>query len=537
MKKHTKAVAFLVLSAILISSLTTGCSGKKATAAKNTTLTYGLTGDIVSLDPAFAYDYNTNPVTDQITESLLAYDADNKLIANLAKSWKCVDPTTYVYEIRSDVTFSDATPMTIQDVIFSLNRYKDKKTASYLGWMYSNVTSITKTGTWEITVKLSKPDALWQYVPATSAGDIISKKYYDAHSSNFGKPDGGVLGTGPYVFKKWTTGSEIQLEKNTNYWDKTKNIEVTKIDYKIIPESTTLVNALTTGQVDMAVNPPLDMMDQITASKNVNVQMIDSFDIDFIAFNCQRAPFNDVNVRKAIYYAIDRGSISKNVIKNTGTVANALPNGQALWTADKDSWTSYSKSSQDYEYNLDKAKEYLAKSSMPNGFSCTLICNQDSIKNSIALAAQEALKKINIDLKIEKVSADELISIQFGGKMKDGKRDYDMILAMWESDFPDASGNLAPLHLSSNSGQGGSNTAAYKNDAVDKLLDKELSSSDQSERTKLMQQALTTISNEAPYVMIDYPKKVLVTNKRIDGYKINASWVYDMFFKDVHLSK
>jgi peptide/nickel transport system substrate-binding protein len=182
---------------------------------------------------------------------------------------------------------------------------------------------------------------------------------------------------------------------------------------------------------------------------------------------------------------------------------------------------------------LFKAKEYLSKSSVPNGFDCTLICNQDSIKNSIALSVQEALKALNINLKIEKVSADELISIQFGGRMKNGKRDYDMILAMWESDFPDPSGNLTPLHLSTNAGQGGSNTAAYANPKVDSILNAQLTSGDPKQRIKLMQDAFNVINEEVPYVMVDYPKKILVINKRIDGYKINASWVYCMFFKDI----
>ena len=117
--------------------------------------------------------------------------------------------------------------------------------------------------------------------------------------------------------------------------------------------------------------------------------------------------------------------------------------------------------------------------------------------------------------------------------MKNGVRNYDMILAMWESDFPDLSGNVTPLLLSSNSGQGGANTAAYSNSKVDGLLNEQLMSSDEKFRTQKLQSALNTVIDEAPYVIIDYPKKILVTNKRIDNFKINASWVYDMFFKNV----
>lgn len=531
MKLSMRIVAIATAVALLVPVLT-GCGSSQKKAA-STNLTYALSGDIVSLDPVYAYDYNTNVVTDQITESLLAYDADNKIINNLTKSWKRVNDTTYVYEIRNDVKFSDGTAMTMDDVLFSINRYMDKVTASYLAWMYDSVKSVKQTGDWELTVTLSKPDALWQYVFATSAGDIISEKYYKAHSSNFGKPAGGVLGTGPYTFKSWTTGSQIVLEKNKNYWNKDTAIQATRVVYKIISENTTLVNALTSGQADMAVNPPADMLDQITASKNLNVSKIDSFAVDFIAFNCQRAPFTDQNVRKAIYYAIDRDSIDTNVVKESGAAATSLLMGSALFTAEKNSWTSYSKSAQTYDYSMDKAKEYLAKSAYPDGFTCTLVTNQDSIKVSMALAVQSALKNLNINVNIQKVSSDELISIQFGGKMKDGKRDYDMILAMWESDFPDISGNIKPLLLSTNGGQGGSNTAAYSSSKVDELLNQQSISSDDKLRTEKLQQASDIAINDAAYVIVDYPKKILVTNKRINNFTINASWVYDMFFKDV----
>ncbi len=533
MKSKSRVLTAVLAVGLLALAVLTGCG--KSSGTEKATLSVALAGDIVSLDPAFAYDYTTNPVVNQITEGLLAYDADSKVMPKLAKSWKADNPTTYVYEIRSDVKFSDGTPMTMEDVLFSLNRVMDPATASYLGWMYSNVDSITPTGDWQITIKLKRPDALWQYTLATTAGHVVSKAYHDAHAENFGKPDGGVMGTGAYVYKSWTTGSEIVLERNPNYWDKSAKIEVEKIVFKIIPENTTRVTAMITGQVDFAIDPPVDMLDQITASKAVNVATLDGFGIDFIAFNCERKPFDDANVRRAIYSAIDRQAISKNIIKDTGTPANSLPMSKALWTIETDKWEKFAKELPVYGYDLGKAKEYLAKSSAANGFDMGLICNEDSVKNSIVLAVQENLKALNINVSIEKVSADELISIQFGGRMKDGKRDYDAMLAMWESDFPDPAGNLTSLYSSANKGEGGSNTAAYSNDPVQQLIEAQTVSTDAGERTRLMQQAFTLANEDAPYVMVNYPKKILVTNKRISGFKLNAAWIWNLYMKDIKL--
>jgi peptide/nickel transport system substrate-binding protein len=548
MKKPVKLAGFLLAVTIFWSMLVTACgdsntvttgpsittgsatiSGSGTTKAR--TLNVGLRGDINALDPVHGYDDNTNSVILQITEGLFYYDQDNRIAPKLAKGVKIVDPTTYVYQIRDNVTFSDGTPLTVDDVIFSLERYRDPAVASDLAWMFANVSTVTKTGDWEVTVKLSKPDALWQQALATTAGHVISKKYFEAHKANFGKPDGGLLGTGPFIFKKWTTGSEIVLEKNPTYWDKTSTNQIDKIVFKIIPDLTSEVAALKAGQVDLVNSPPVDQLDQIRASKDLTVSLIDSFYFDFLAFNTDRKPFDDVNVRKAIYYAVDRDSIYKYILKDTAKPANSLPIDQIITNNDKDYWASYLKSAPDYKYDLNKAKEYLAKSSVPNGFTATLTMSDDTARNSIALSIQQSLKQLNISINIQKLSFSEYFPYQFGGKIKDGKRDYDFLLGGWVSDFPDPAGNVTPMFYSAYKGAGGSNAASYNNPKVDQLLDAQTGSLDPKERAQFLQQALDIISAEVPYAVISYPKFIFAHNKKIQ-YTFSASFLYNLFFKD-----
>lgn len=535
MKRYGKLSLLLITISLVLTTLTTGCGSSTSTSSTNVkkdrTLNVALASDITALDPAFGYDRNTNAVILQITEGLFYYDSNNKIVPKLAKSYKVVNPTTYVYDIRSDVNFSDGTPMTVDDVIFSLERYKDPSTASLVAWMFTNVDSITKTGEWQVTVKLKKADALWQQALATTAGDIYSKKYYVEHKSNFGKPDGGIIGTGPFVFKKWVTGSEIDLEKNTKYWDKTSKNEINKIVYKIIPDSTSRVNALIAGQVDYLGNAPIDQIDQLKGAKDVNVTNVDSFTFNFIAFNTERAPFNDVNVRKAINYAIDRDVIAKNIFKDTAVSSNSLPINQSIVSTEKDLWSSYIKNAPDYKYNIEKAKEYIAKSSVPKGFKFTLTVSDEPAYYSTALLIQQALKNININADVQKVTPAENSAYQFGSKFKDGKRDYDALLSRWTSDFPDPDGNLTPLYDSANKGEGGSNTAAYTNKDVDKLLDEQTSTTDIKERIKTQQKVLDILSDQVPYAVISYPQTVFAINKNIK-YTFGASWLYNIFFKD-----
>ena len=112
-------------------------------------LVVGLQGDIVAVDPAFAYDFTANPVLTQITEGLLKFENGDTLVPNLAESWENPDPLTYIYHLRQDVTFQDGSPMTIDDVIFSMERIRNPETASYVGWMYDSVDTIEKVDDWD----------------------------------------------------------------------------------------------------------------------------------------------------------------------------------------------------------------------------------------------------------------------------------------------------------------------------------------------------------------------------------------------------
>jgi peptide/nickel transport system substrate-binding protein len=485
------------------------------------TLTVAIEGDIVSLDPAFVYDYSSGIVGNQIVDTLLTYDANDKLIPGLAESWQAVDNLTYVYKIRKDVKFSDGTPLTVDDVLFSIENVR--KEESYVAWMFGPVASIAQSGDMEITIKLSSPSASWPFVLATTGG-IISRAYYEKHKDDFGTAKGGIIGTGAYVFDHWTSGQEIVLKKNPNYWNKALIPAIDTLVYKIIPDDNTRVTALRTGEVDYTYGPPLDLLPVIRADPNLNTVTYGSFSLVFFAFNTQRAPFTDVNVRKAIYHALDLDSLQRNVIKDAGSVGTVLPQGEALYGENPQEWRDYLAKAPRYDFNLETAKSYLARSSAPNGFSFKLITYENSLRNSMALFIQESLSKLNINMEIVKVSEDEHTDYQFGGKLDaGGKRDYDAILAGWTADYPDIGNNIEPLYAADQVGEGGINSAAYVNAQVDSLLKQENALTDVSVRNKLIFQALDIITADIPYIFITYPNRQVVYNKKWTGVNVHSS--------------
>lgn len=502
--------------------------------AEELVFTVGLDGDIVALDPAYAYDFTTNPVINQICQGIVAFDENNQIVPKLAESWEAVDDTTYVYKIRSDVKFSDGSPMTMEDVLFSLARHKDAAVGSYLGWMFDAVESIEQTGEWELTVKLTKPSATWQYVLGTAAGQIISKAACEAAGDLFGTAEGGLIGTGPYIFESWKSGQEITLVKNQNYWEPGVEVAIDTLIFKVIPEDVTRITALQAKQVDCAFILPADMLDILKACDHLTVEAVETFGLTYLAMNVDMAPLNEVNVRKAIYHAIDFEAIAANIIKEAGQPGTVIPHSESLYTINPEEWEAYAASAPVYEYNVEKAKGYLAESSVPEGFSTTLITNEDSLRYSICLAIQEYLSQVNINVEILKVSSDEHTNYQMGGVLTaEGIRDYGMLIGGWESDYPDISGNLEPLYAGYNTGDGGCNAACYANEEVDALLRAQNASTDPAERNQLMFQALDIVTDEIPYINIQYPVRNIAVNNAFEGFSMTAAWTWNLDFSKI----
>ncbi|MCL2270565.1 MAG: ABC transporter substrate-binding protein, partial [Treponema sp.] len=461
-----KKLLFLAITLVLAAGLVFA-GGSRDKSSRGITFTVALSEDIRAVDAGVAWNYVTNQVTNQITEGLVTFDANSNIVPELAKSWSQTDDLTYVYNVRDDIVFSDGTKMTMEDVLFSFERAKDPDGGTYFSDFFSDVESFTVNG-WQFIIKLRQPSAVFRFVPATGAGRIISKAYYQKHPNDFGTAAGGIVATGPFVYQSWTSGQEIVLKKNNNYWNKEKlaaNIVDTLV-FRIIPEDTSRIIALQTGSVDFCANLPQDQIDLLASDHNLNLTSVNSAHLTYLALNTERAPMSDINVRKAISRAMDIPEFQKRIIGRAGMAGTILPFGPALYGENSANWQQYIQKSQGYTYNLAAARQHLASSAYPNGFTCDLIVSENSLANQRALYIQEALKAININVNIRRMSGDEQDTHQMGGvRDANGKRDYDMIIGGWEADYPDLNGNIEIMFASSQAADG-YNAAGYANPAI-----------------------------------------------------------------------
>lgn len=527
-----KRVIALMVCMMLVVTTVCGCGGGSSSNQSkggndSKIFRFGLEGDVVSLDPLYSYSFSTSTTVSQMLESWYTY-VDNEMVPTLATGYTVSeDGLTYVFTFRDDVTFWDGTKMTAEDVVYSMERIIDPDNGGYTAWMHASVADVEATGEYEVTVTLSAPDATWIYATATNACSVISKEYCEANKDKFGTAEGGIMGTGAYKYKSWTSGQEVVMVKNENYWDKENQPYFDEVHFYIFADATTRLVALQSGELDATYQVPSSQKEMVSGTSGINLNFVDSVSTSAFYMNCQREPFNDENVRKAVSCLFDKESFNKGVSSGTASVGESTFLPEALRVYGDDKWSEFFETVTTYEYSIDKAKEYLSQSAYPEGFTATItIASGDNVQKSAALYLQEAAAEIGITFKIEEVTASELTS-----KLFSAERDYDLIHCRWDADFPEPSTDLIPTLLSANTVAGGGNFANYKNPEVDALLTEQLALSDDSERLDKILEASAIVAEDAPYLIYEYPLRGIATWDYVTGYEPSPFFLWEPFTK------
>jgi peptide/nickel transport system substrate-binding protein len=480
-------------------------------------IVYGLEGDVRGLEPALSYDFTANPVACNISEGLMKFTPEGDIEPLIAEKFEQTDEVTYVYTLRDGVVFSDGTPVTMDDVIASIARVRDPEVAGPLAWMYDvPKAEVTKTDDKTLTIKLGTPSALFRFVTATTAGHVIPKAAIEKYGPDLLR---NPVGTGPFKFVKWDAGSEIELEKNTNYWQKGKPY-YDRFIFKIVTEGTTRVAGLKSGELNILGNVPPDQIENVTGFDNVDMQDVVGYTINLMALRTDKPPFNDVNIRKAISYATDLATIMEKIVGVTGVQSHntAVPPNMPGSAADE---------LKPIPYDVAKAKELMAASSMPDGFSTKLnVIAPNDVWVPQSIAIQEALKELNIDVEIVQYTYADFITLQQAG-------DYEGIMNFqWGSDFPDAAGNLIPLFLSTNTPPQ-NNHFYYNNPDVDKLLNDSESELDPEKRLEMLKEVQRKVSDDQPAIFLEHFKWFMPMTTNVTGYTLAPLWYWDSIGRDL----
>lgn len=544
-KNMRKRFIATTLTMAMCASLFAGCSSGSGSSSQSgssasggdVTFTIGYSMEPPSMDPK---DFNTTACTligYDCYDTLLNFAMDgSELEPCIAESWEQVDDTTYTYKIRDDIKFSDGNAMTMDDVLFSMERVKND--AYSMSYLFDSVDHFeVDADTWTLTVYLKEPNATWKFVPATSPCTIVEKAVVEKEGDDYGQLTGSVVGTGPYMLDKWESGTEITLKKNPYYWNDPDSLDVDKVVYEVIEDDTSRALAAQSGQIDYARNLTTDTLPTYESAQNMTINAYDGTTANYLAYNCEKAPFDDANARKAISYCIDKEAYTSLIGGKYATAKKSLFIPSSMYEIDKDAWNEEDESLESYQQDYAKAKECLAASKYPDGFEFNLYTS--ATYKTGAEAIQNMIKEsgLPITVNIVEYQNSDSFSISYGYTTDDdGHRVYDALMTGWVSDWLDPTGYMANCLYGKSNYAGGANKSAYSSDQFDDLLHQSYLTSDDAQRSELMLNAMKIAVEDCPVDTLYETKDTYIINDKFE-YEEGPNFFWNFSVANVHLKK
>jgi peptide/nickel transport system substrate-binding protein len=422
------AVTALAVLAGCGSSGSGGSSGGGGTGATGTSagkpvrggnLIIARTADSQSMNNTTVFDNESIWVFEQIFQPLYTVSNNGKgVIPWLATGYKVSsDKKSYTFALRQGVKFSTGKPMTSADVVFSIDQAR--KAAQGWGYIDTAIKSVTAPSKYSVVVNLKFPWAPLLADLSLFANDIIPANYGGETESQFYQHP---VGTGPFKWDYWHKGSALKLVRNPYYWEKGKPY-LNSVTWTDVPSDNTRELQVKSGQAAQIDEfPAWSTVASLKSTPGVDMDLFNSTRTDYLAFNEKRKPFQDVHVRRAISLAINRPALVKAILFGNGSPANSFMPPQVPY---------YQKSTPGLQYNLAQAKQEMAKSSVPHGFTTTLLVDSgDSDQLTTATIMQSELKPLGIKVNIQQLDPNTA-NTDFQNL------DYDMTFSYWTMDIPD----------------------------------------------------------------------------------------------------
>ena len=476
-------------------------------------LVNAMIGEPSNLIAMIAGDSASSTIAGNIFNSLIKYDEKLNHAPELAKKWMISpDQKTITFTLKDNLVWADGTPLTSEDVLFTWQLVTDPNTRTPYASDYLLVkkASAPDKNTFEVTYEET-------YAPAidTWASLHILPKHLlkdeDINNTYFSrKPTGSSY----YQLNKWVSGQQVSLKSNTNSSQGLPQIE--QLISRIIPDTSSQFLELTADNIDlMSINPiqyqrvfpaRKDMLEKINLYKELGNGYT------YLGFNLKKAPFNDVNVRQAINYAIDKDEVIKGVLLGLGEPIASPYKPGTRWN---------NPNLQPYPYSPKKALDLLKKAGYEknedgyfekNGkvLAFEILTNQNKQREMTAVLVQRRLKEIGIEVTIRVLEWASFINqyIRTG--------DFNAVVLGWSLSLDPDQFNI--WH-SSQQGPGQFNFIGYENSKVDKLLELGRKELDANKREKIYHQFSEHLLNDSPIVYLYAGYGLSAVNKRVQGIK------------------
>jgi len=483
-------------------------TGGDSAGSSEKSLVYGRGGDSTALDPATVTEGESFKVTVNLYETLINFgDQDVTLQPGLAKSWEASpDGLSYTFQLEEGVKFHDGSDFNAEAVVKNFERWKAG--ADKFPYFMSQFTmdgeqvieSITAEGDYTVVFKLMQPQAPFLKNLAMSPFAIASPTAFEKNDDAL---IDNPVGTGPFKFVKWVRNDSITIEKNPDY--RIAGLpKLDKVIFRSYPENSARLNALNNGEVDVADG--LSPSDKESIEANADLQLIErpSMNVGYLGLTVTRAPFDNVKVRQAVNYAIDKQALVDAFYEGLAEPAkNPMPPVIA----------GYNDDIAGYAYDPEKAKALLKEAGydgkeielwampvprpyMPDG-------------QKIAEAIQKNLADVGMPSKI--------VSFEWATYLEKAQNgEADAFLLGWTGDNGDADNFLYTLLDADNIGS--NNYTYYDNEKLHDIFVAAQTEVDEAKRTELYKQAQVIISEDAPWVPLAHSIPILAASAKVTNY-------------------
>lgn len=464
--------------------------------------------DAVTLDAHDITDSPSATVGTHIVETLFKLEPDGSIIPWLVEDYEVSDDgMTWTFELKEGVTFHDGEPFNAEAAKFNIERLIDPENAFTFAFLLNAVSNIEVLGEYTMELTLSTPFApLLAHMTHSSTG-MQSPAAIEALGEDYGD---NPVGTGPYQFVSWERGQQIDLTRNDGYWGDMPEIE--NVRFLAVPESTTRMALVETGEAHVAVRVPPADIQRLEDAEGIMIDNTSSVRTIYIYFNHNVEPFTDRRVRQAVNYAVNNEDIVDFVLGGVGRVSDA-PISPGVF-----GYTPVG----DYSHNPERARELLAEAGFPDGFSTTLYSPSGRYLQDIQIseAVQSMLAEVGINAEIETLEWSAYLDVT--GRPAE-ENEVPMAMLGWGTVTGDADYGLYALFHTDQHVPAGSNRSFYSNVIVDDLLDEARTLPDDSLREQFYADAMEILWEDAAWLSLHSESQVTAIRDDVEGIIVHPT--------------
>jgi peptide/nickel transport system substrate-binding protein len=476
-------------------------------------ITWALYREPTSVDPIMIGDYPENTVGTLLCESLFRQTPESEIGPGLATGAGYPDPRTMVIELRDDVTFWDGSPMTAEDVAYSIERQRNPKLGGFWGGHFQSVDAVEVTGPNEVTLKLKRPDYTLEGVLSFSAGMVVSKAVAEEQGEKYGTPDGEAMCTGAYRLGPWKTGDVLSVVRNDDYWNGDVRPKVRQIDFRSVPEEPALTSGLLSGEIDGVYPEALSTLDQVRRSSELKVYEGPSVSIAAMVVN-PKGPLGDARVRRALSMAIDRQGLVDTLYKGTGEPARVLT-GPATWGYERDAFREAYEALPPLGGDLEEAKRLVEEAGAVGDEIVLATSSEINNIEAYADATRNAAQAIGLEPRMVSTSAQNYINYFIADPTERDKVDG-FFTSNWVN-WPDPGAMYDALMTF---------YYGHEDAEVSALLDEWRSTEDPAQRAEAVVEAQAKLTEALVWIPIVQPNKVLVMSSELTGAVSSTSQLF-----------